>query len=449
MAGRPSLRAEISAHRFLLRRLEYAVLGHQMPIRRDPLRAQKVSVLAGCVVAIGLLIVDAILGSSRPDRMPDDVALVMSRQSGALFVRVDGRLRPVANLTSARLILGMPATPHLIDDAALTSVAGAPTLGIPGAPRTLGEVVSPPDLLWAVCDSSDGLTTIAVGGQAVPVPLETDAAAVVTVAHGDGSSYLLYDGRRAIIDPADPATARALHLDGAAVRTASATLLNAIPEVPAIGPPRIAGMGQPSGIAGLPVGAVVRVNRTAVPEFYVVLAGGLQRIGRLAVDLLRFADPAAATDIAEVPSELIAHSPLLDTLPVATYPDEPPKVINVTEDLCATWQSGQSRIATGPSNADRRGSVTLAGSDGDGPGIDSVRMIPGRTLDVIDPTAVGRYLVTDAGVLFPVHDSAVTAVGLSGTPAAAPPAIVGALPVGPELVRDAASVGWDVLGAAP
>lgn len=448
MAGRPSLRAQMSAHRFLLRRLEYAVLGRPMPNRRDPLRAQKFSLVAGCAVATGLLVFDVILGSSRHDRIPGDVAVVMSRQSGALFVRADGRLRPVANLTSARLILGSPVTPHLIDDAALRDVADGPVLGIPGAPRTLGQVIAPPDLRWAVCDDSDGLTTVVVDDGA-SAALAAHAAAVVTVADGDGAVYLLHDGKRAMIDPADPATARALHLDGVTPRRVSPALLNAIREVPALGPPPIAGRGQPSGIAGLAVGAVVRLNRTDSPEYYVVLAGGLQRVGRLTVDLLRFADTGATLDIPDAPPELVAGSPLLDALPVAEYPDESPPRADSDEELCATWQSGRSDIAIGPPTAESREAVTLAGSDGDGPGIDKVRITPGRALDVLDAGAAVRYLITDSGVRFPVRDSAVAALGLTDTPAQAPSAIIGTLPAGPELVRDAASVGWDVLGSAP
>jgi type VII secretion protein EccB len=450
MAGRPSLRAQLSAQRFLLRRLEYAVLGRPMPLRHDPLRTQKFALLAGCAVAVGMLVVDTFLGSSRPDGIPGDVGLVMSRQSGALFVRVDDQLRPVANLTSARLILGSPATPHVIEEAALGSVTDGPMLGIPGAPRTLGKVIASSDLLWAVCDDSGGRTTVAVGGDGAPVALDPHAAVVVTAARGDGSVFLLYDGKRAMIDPGDPATARALHLDdGTVIRKVSPTVLNAIPEVPAMGPPRIAGTGQPSGIAGFPVGTVLRVIRTDSPEYYVALAGGLQRVGRLTVDLLRFADPAAGNDIREVPPELVARSPLVDALPVATYPDEPPALLNVGEELCATWQSGRSGIAIGPSTVGGRESVALAGSDGDGPGIDIVRMIPGRSLDVTDPGAGARYLVTDAGVRFPVRDSATAALGLTGAPVAAPWAILGALPSGPELARDAALVRRDVLRSAP
>lgn len=419
-----------------------------MPHRHDPLRAQKFSLLAGGAVAIGLLVLDTILGSSRPAGIPAAAAVVMSRQSGALFVRVDDQLRPVENLTSARLILGSPASPHVVDEAALGNVPGGPMLGIPGAPRTLGEVIASPDLRWAVCADSGGQTTVAAGDDWVPLGLDTHAAVVVTVARGDGAVYLLYDGKRAMVDPGDPATARALHLDsGGTIRTVSPTVLNAIPEVPAISPPLIEGLGQPSGITGFRVGTVLRVIRADSPEYYVVLAGGFQRIGRLTVDLLRFADPAAAGDIPDVPPELVARSPLVDVLPVATYPDEPPTVAAVGEELCATWQSGRSGIALGPSAADGRGSVTLAGSDGDGPGVDIVRMPPGRSLDVTGGGA--RYLVTDAGVRFPVRDSAVAALGLTGPPAAAPWAIVGALPAGPELARDAALVRRDVLGSTP
>ena len=205
------------------------------------------------------------------------------------------------------------------------------------------------------------------------------------------------------------------------------------------------GQGNPRGLPASAVGTVLRVIRTDSAEYYVALAGGLQRVGRLTVDLLRFADPAAGNDIREVPPELVARTPLVDALPVATYPDEPPSLLNVGEELCATWQSGRSGIAIGPSAADGHESVALAGSDGDGPGIDIVRMTPGRSLDVTDPGAGARYLVTDAGVRFPVRDSATAALGLTEAPAAAPWAILGALPDGPELARDAALVRRDVL----
>lgn len=432
-----------------MRRLEYAVLALQMPARHDPVRARKLSLLLGCGVAGVAVVLDTILGSTAHSVIPVDATVVMARQSGALFVRIDDRLRPVANLTSARLILGSPATPRLVDDTALGDTAAGPILGIPGAPASLGRVMAPREARWAVCDDADGTTTVAVGDDSIPPDLDPRTAVVATVAHGDGTAYLLYDGTRAMLDPGDPATARALRITQAAVRTVSSTVLNTIPEVPAISAPRIVGRGQPSGLTGIAIGTVLRIVRTESPEYYVALPGGLQRIGGLAAELIRFSDPAAQAEITEVPPELIARSPLIDILPVGAYPDEPPTLVGAGDDVCATWTSGHSGVAVGPHPGDRPGTVTLAGSDGDGPAVDSVRMIPGTSVDVTGGPGIGRYLVTSAGVRFPVDDSAIAALGLSGAPAAAPRSIVGVLPPGPQLDRDAALVGRDVLGAAP
>lgn len=430
-----------------MRRLEYAVLGRRMPYRHDPLRAHRLSLLAGCGLAAGILLLDTLLGSVRHEEIPADAALVMSRQSGALLVRIDGELHPVANLSSARLILGSAATPRLVDEVALWRVAPGPTLGIPGAPEVLGQVTAPHDVRWAVCDDVSGKTMVSVGDDSIPAEADTRAGVVVTVAHGDGSVYLLYDGKRALLDPTDPATARALHLDGRAVRTVSPTLLNSIPEVPPINSPRIPQMGQPSGVGDFSVGTVVRVVRTDEPEYYLVLPGGFQRIGRLTADLIRFADPAADAEIASAPAELIARSPLVDALPVGAYPDQPPVLVGVG-DLCATWQSGRSGVAVGSHLVDSPGAVTLAGGDGDGPGVDVVRMPRGCSLDVTDARGSARYLITGSGVRFPVDDSAAAALELADAPAAAPWAIIRALPLGPTLDRDAALVGRDVIGPA-
>ena len=419
-----------------------------MPDHHDPLRTQKLSLLAGCVLAGAALVLGAIPDWPGHSGIPDDAVLVMSRQSGALFVRQDGHFRAVANLTSARLLLGSPATPRLVDETALREVATGPVLGIPAAPASLGQVIAPREMRWAVCDDAGGSTTVSVGDDAVPAELDPHTAVVAAVAHGDGSTYLLYDGKRALLDPGEPAVARALRLDGVAVRKLSPLVLNAIPEAPAITAPRIAGMDRPSAVTGFPIGTVLRVARTDSPEYYVALPGGVQRVGRLAAELIRFAAPAAGPEITAAPPELIARLPLVDDLLVAAYPDQPPQLLAADAELCATWLSGSSGVAVG-GPADRPGSVRLAGADGDGPAVDNVRMPPGCSLDVTDAPASARYLVSDAGIRYPVSDSAIAALGLSGSPARAPWSMVGVLPDGPRLDRDAASVSRDVFIAAP
>ncbi|MGY4712471.1 type VII secretion protein EccB [Mycolicibacterium sp. CBM1] len=452
MALTGSRRLRRSAQRFRLRRLDYAVLGRRMPRERDPLRAQNLALLSGCVIAAGGLILSTIIPALRHDTGPGDAALVLVRQSGALFVRVDQRLRPVANLTSARLILGSAVDARVVDESALGDVAPGPVLGIPGAPPTPGAVTAPTGEQWAVCDDPDGATTVALGKGWAPEQLSPHSAVVAAAA--DGSAYLLYDGRRAAIDPQDPSTSRALHLDGVRMRAIAPAVLNAIPEVPAIAAPRIAGRGEPSGVPGLSVGTVVAVTRAGSVEHYVALRDGVQRVGRLAVDLLRFADPDSTSQILTLTAGLISSVPLVDALAVATYPDEPPRLVDVTDGLCATWANGHSGLAI-PASAEPEG-VVLAGADGAGPRLDRVRFPPGRSMDVTagmlttDTGPTGRFLITDSGIRFPIHDSAAAeALGLPTAPAPVPWAIIGVLPAGPELSRDAALVVRDVALPAP
>ena len=427
--------------------MDYAVLGRSMPAEADPLRTHRRSLLAGCACAVAVGVVTVGLAVLRP--VPGDAALVMSRQSGELFVRVGDDLRPVANLASAYLILGHPATPRLLDGAGLADVVRGPVLGIPGAPRSIGAEMAPAEP-WTICDDRDGVTTVAVGPSDEPAAVAADRAVLVSAS--DGSPYLLYEGSRASVDPDDRVIARALHLDGIEPRPVSSSLLSAIPEVPAISSPRIPAVGARSGVAGFPIGAILRTARAGFDEYYVVLLEGLQRVGRLTADLIRFGYPEGDAEVVSVAPDLVAGSAVADTLPVATYPSDAPALLEVAGELCAMWRSGRVGIAAADGQPARRGGVTLAAADGNGPNVDVVRIPAGHRVDVTagmlttDTGPFGRYLITDAGIRFPLRDSATAvALGLTTAPVQVPWAIIAALPAGPELSRDAASVSRDVV----
>jgi hypothetical protein len=141
---------------------------------------------------------------------------------------------------------------------------------------------------------------------------------------------------------------------------------------------------------------------------------------------------------------------------VAGFPDQVPTLVGVDGSLCATWSTGRTTIGTGPIPAAAPAPVPLARADGDGPVVDRVRIPAGRSVDVSvtglsgDSGSTGRYLVTDSGVRFAVHDSAAaTALGLTGAPTPAPWSLIATLPGGPELARDAALVARDVVGDGP
>ena len=95
--------------------------------------------------------------------------------------------------------------------------------------------------------------------------------------------------------------------------------------------------------------------------------------------------------------------------------------------------------------------MTLSQADGSGPALDAVYLPPGRSAyvrGVAEPAT--RYLVTDTGVRFAIHDD--DAAHDLGLPAAAVPApwpVLAALPSGPELSRQNASVARDAVAAGP
>ena len=436
--------------------MDYAILGKSMPPTGDPLHAQHLALLLGCLLAAGVLIVGAGMAVLRPTAGPGSAPLVMSRQSGALFVRIGDSLHPVANLASARLILNSPALPRLVDDVGLSETPRGPTLGIPGAPQNLGDPIASADARWTVCDGADGMTTVAAGPVGTPAELPSHTGVLISAGVGDKTVFLLYGGWRAAVDPGDSVTARTLRLDGTQARRVSPTLLNAVPEAPPIAAPHIAGEGESSLVSGFAVGSVLRVARADTEEYYVVLRQGLQRIGRLTADLIRFAEPRGGVEITTVTPDLVAANPLIDALPVATYPDQIPTVTAADDSLCVTWAAGRTTVSAGPVSTESRPAVRLARADGDGPAVDQVRIPAGRSVDVTvtnltgDTEPAGRYLVTDAGVRFAVHDSATAAaLGLTGAPAVAPWSLIAALPAGPELARDAALVARDVVGDGP
>jgi type VII secretion protein EccB len=338
-----------------------------------------------------------------------------------------------------------------------------PLLGIPGAPQLLGPPLSADESIWTICDTdSNAATTVVVGHPAGSSIRRLPPEQVILVSPGSGSpAYLLYDGRRAVVDLADPAVLRALRLEGRAPHLVSQALLNAVPEAAPITTPRIPGAGaQAAGLSGFPVGGVLRVVRGDGDEYYVVLATGVQRIGPVAADLLRFGNSQGTANIVTVAPDVIRASPIVNTLPVATFPDRAASdggIDSSDTTACVTWAppaSGHADIAflTGTGLPVPAGQVplTLAQADGNGPTLDAVYLPPGHSAYVRGNGRVGtRYLVTDTGVRFAIHDD--DAAHDLGLPAAtfAPWPVLAALPSGPELSRQNASIARDTVQGSP
>jgi type VII secretion protein EccB len=449
MTRQSPTRLQVSGHRFLLRRMEHALVRGDVAMLDDPLRAQSLSLTAGAVLTAIIVAVCAVLAFLHPPGALGSAPIVVVRDSGALYVRVGDVMHPVLNLASARLVAGAPANPEAVSAAAISNSKRGPLVGIPGAPAEISPPLGEEESGWAVCD--DETTTTVIAGTLRADGLTTGPAVLVTPRSASAAStYLLYDGWRAKVDLRNRAVVRALKLDGVSPRPVSRTLLDATPEAPEISAPHIPGAGSPSPLRGFPVGTVVRIARAAADEYYVALATGVQRVGQVAADLIRFTDSQNGRHIDTVPPDVIGAVPIVDTLRVSSFPDAG----GVSDDaiVCVRWQftkpGAKTTVLVGDLLPGDGISVMLAQSDGDGPNVDSFSIPRSRSAYVRsigiddDGASTGAlYLVTESGVVFGLRDEdTANHLGLSGPPAPAPWPVLVRLPRGPELSKEAASI---------
>lgn len=457
MTGRSTTGVQISAHRFLLRRLEHALVRGDVRMIDDPMRAQAFSLLVGSILAVVGLGVAAVLAFLQPRGALGDDPIVMVRDSGALYVRVDRTLHPVPNLASARLVSGSPAKPRLVNSSAVEAAPRGATLGIPGAPDAVGSPLTGDESTWMVCEDDSGLSTVFVGSVG-----DTRAAedGVLVSSAGEAQTYLLFGGRRANVDMRSPAVVRALGLDGVVPRPVARALLDTVPEVPEIKAPAIrdAGAPAPAPLHGLRIGAVIRVPQAESWEHYVVLGAGVQRIGMVAADLIRFTQPQHAHEVVTVEPGIIGTVPVVDDLPVGHFPEHADPIDDPV--VCGRWfwSANAKSVVTETIALDAvpdAPTVRLAQADDDGAALDGFAMSGGRSAYVRavgvsgDGARTGTlFLVNDAGVVFGIRDDETArCLGLTGDPVPAPWPLLARLPRGPELSVEAASVARDGTGA--
>lgn len=476
MPRTPTTPSQVSGHRFLVRRIEHALVRADSRMLHDPLRTRSRALFIGCTLVVLLAAGTAILSLVRPQGgSSQNEQLIVVAGTQSLHVRINERLHPVANLASARLILGSPVEPKRVRSSALDNedisfavgIEGAPQ--VPATPSALAKVgaqksakgeasevtqgAGAAKLAMSVCElTGQELSRPRVVTQTLVRLAEVDAdlqelakthadSAVVT----DGqSNWLVSQGYRSRLDanhPEHAAVARALGLEAAPVRPVSAAFLRAVPEVPTLVAPNVPNRGA----------------RTAFAAPFDIVGNVVQAGGRRVLVL----DDGAAT-LSPVLGELLAaHSPVLEAsenqlaaVPVAAapvVPGLPAKPLSFSANsgwLCAGRIAGQPQAMVQWSQEKPGGrEVDYPHSDGPGAAVDGfVDARSGQRNSIAVSVGGAVHVISPEGMRFAVHDR--TTLAAMGFNASTSPEAGGTRPVdwtvlaalraGPELSKQAA-----------
>lgn len=423
--------------------------GDPVPLH-EQVRSQRRAVLAGIV--LGLLAIAAVAGHALVSPAPDWTreAIVMGRSSGALYVvahRPD-RLVPVTNLAAARLVLAAlarggaasagagPAVPVPVDDAQLAAAPRTPVADVPGAVAVLPEGPGIPPS-WAVCDEyrvTGGSVAVTATVVVAGAHAGGDRDPALFLAAPDGTEWVVLDGVRHRIPPRDTAVRTALGLG--APRPASAALASAFPEGPPLATPVIPAGPGPAAVPADSGDVLVSQAASGAQRYWVVLPSGIQEIPPLLADVLVAARGAPPRPVGV---DVITAAPTVDGIDVTPWPATAPRIREPAETPVACWAwSEQNRagyaVTAGSVPAAPQGvRVELAQADGSGPRVDAVLLPASGPGPVRADSAGGYWLVSAAGVAYPVADEdTAAALGIShATPA--PDAALRLLPTGPTL----------------
>src|SRR6266511_3046287 len=439
-------RDQVQAHTFMVGRLVSALLRGEPDLATPPLRRTTVGLLVGCilgVIAVGGFAVYGIIRPSQSTAWRHPGTLIVDRQTGTRYVLAGGRLHPVLNYASARLLLGRSMTVALVPADTLAAVPRGGPVGIPGAPDALpantgsssGTGSGP--TRWLVCA---GRVAGAAGAQAPTVS--------VRIGPDDG----------------------ALPLRGG--------WLGVLPAGPDLGPPAVAHRGAPGPVLdGRPtvVGQLFGVpdptGTAGDRHLYLLTANGLQPVSDTEATLV-LADPAGtaasgghAPAVRGLSPGALAGARVLPTrADAAALPPDPPALLaDPARSPCVRVLAGGDQavsLATVPATGTALAAAPVAAAPAPGTpasgaatsgAADRIDVAPGSGA-LVRPRAPGTagpdqagpdqvapacYLLTEDGALFPVADAA-AAGDLGYDPDAAvgvPANLLALLPVGPALSR--------------
>jgi type VII secretion protein EccB len=508
MPSTPTTKSQVQAYRFVLRRMQSALVRRDSVMLHDPMRTHGRATLVGFILALLGVVGFVIFGLISPSPAVPDSGIVIGKESGTIYV-VSGTpksLTPTFNLASARLLLmsqaqgaAQAADPVVVPDDSLKDIPHNRRTGIVDGPQLLPSASQRISDDWGVCDNlalnkdlpasvqlqqAKRETTVFAGVPNLGAELSTDSAVLT---HADNQKfYLIYrlpsnpndpnaNTVRAQVDPFEAAVLSVFHLSPPQVRPISVGLLNSIPEVAPLAPPTAQNQGAASSFSrlqaeGLRVGSVFQVNTTGGgADVFAVLSNGIQKVSRAVGDLMR-ASQSSSKNIPVLSPDEINGIPQIQpddagALPVTTMPSVVPTILDPLKfpTTCLGWNIVNNQphtvVSVGaqlplPANAKL---IDIGKPGPTGLKIDHFYLPPGRAAVVQSATSAESFgkgpmgLLTDNGLLYGIPNAAtLQGLGLSNPgPRPAPEAILQLLPRGSSLNVQAAQQSFDDIPLSP
>jgi type VII secretion protein EccB len=357
-----SNRDQNSGHLFYNRRLRAAITRFSVTMKHDDRKQQAALALSVVFTLLGTGWM-ALLHFMKPAGLIGQSAIIGDRDSGAIYAKIDGRLYPTLNLTSARLAVGNAGAPTWVKATEIARYPTGPMIGIPGMPDNL-IVRSAPTSAWSICDTAARNappTVTSIAGELSDTdraaPMRPDQAILVT--HRD-ATYVIWGGRRSRIDPTDRSVTFNLGLDPGVTRPIdiSNALFDAMPATEPLVVPPIPDAGTPSTwLADTTVGSVLETRDAngVVNGLFVLLPRGVQKISGFVADVLRTANSQGMATPRLVSPDKLVNIPTVDILDVDYYPSGKLTFVDTSASpvTCLSWskQTGdpqaEIRIFTG------------------------------------------------------------------------------------------------------
>ncbi|MQA09615.1 MAG: type VII secretion protein EccB [Pseudonocardiaceae bacterium] len=375
MPSTPTTKSQVQAYRFVLRRMQSALVRKDAVMLHDPMRTHSRATAVGVVISalgmLGFLVVGML---SPKGGGPESESIVIGEESGAIYVATGEpmKLIPTFNLASARLLMAAQQQreqqggegglnfsggdeagkePQVVSDGELENIPKGRLTGIPDGPQLLPTPEQRISDNWAVCDkidinrrledpaNTDKPTSSVLGGiRKLGVELGENQA---ILGHAENDKvYLIYhvppdpnrgeaNVVRSEVAMNDEDVTTTFNLSPSNQREISMGLLNAIPEAKPLQAPQIAGAGEPSQhLSDMNIGNVF-LTRTAGgdPKYWVVLQNGIQEVNQAVADLVRAKYQQGTTGMPQKEAAETTNVPHVSELDVDEFPGQVPTVL--------------------------------------------------------------------------------------------------------------------------